>query len=649
MSTNAESHREIGQALRTHLERGTFHTTRGTDTDYPRGSPDGLVQDVHTFAALWFKNEGPDTKPEYCIARVPFELFDFDYKIADWHPEAIDVEIIARAHVLRVAKGWNNHSTLAGYLENKPELAETMGFESPPSKKTLWKAWDKRFSDRHKDALERCAEEIVTLARYYDVPAPARAFQPDEDDEPTQSKREMTVSQTKQVWNHSKKFLKDEFSLDRAENAQIPESKFWQQHAFAGLMQDTCIQDGAKGLDYHIEGAPSGWTQRHHLHKLQVQRIREMFRATARRLVKEARRKSELSRKVTVAIDKTKGPREFKGHIERNDKGKNQEDWILGYKEEGPHFQWAAVQIVGDDIPIVLDLVPVYRGFHTWDIVDELLKHTKNFVNIDEVQLDREFDNDGVRDVIQNKHGLGYRMPGKKGRHRAKCTQLRRSGKLTHIQEDGGLDGSEPCKTIFVPAYNTDRFEPVDDEETDDEEEDDDPSLHQELIEDYAEATGTEVEESERMFSDLIDDMKEKEEERPTRGAQADVESYAVFRTNDPDVYVDEDASRVERIHMAERAVHEYTRWPIEEGFKKIKEFMVRTTSRDHELRFFNFAFAACLYNVWRLVDLLVQLSLGIEQDEPFVTVCEFLNCARAYFDIDSPPPPAQAQTASAV
>lgn len=39
-------------------------------------------------------------------------------------------------------------------------------------------------------------------------------------------------------------------------------------------------------------------------------------------------------------------------------------------------------------------------------------------------------------------------------------------------------------------------------------------------------------------------------------------------------------------------------------------------TSKEHEYRYFNFAFACVLYNVWRLVDLLVKLAL---EDDPGV------------------------------
>lgn len=54
---------------------------------------------------------------------------------------------------------------------------------------------------------------------------------------------------------------------------------------------------------------------------------------------------------------------------------------------------------------------------------------------------------------------------------------------------------------------------------------------------------------------------------------------------------------------MIERLIHRYRHcWGTENGFKKQKHFMVRTTSTERNYRFFNFAFAGVLYNVWQRV-----------------------------------------------
>lgn len=653
MPVTGESEGRVGEALAEYVARGLFDATHGADADLEEGDPEGLVRDVHVYSQLWFSEEGHDDL-DTGIAQLPLEFFDFDYDAARWHSNTIDPSVIARAHILRLAHGWRGETALHTYLKQKPMLITALGFEGLPDQSTLNRAW-KKFSPEHQRAIEDAAREVVGIARYYDVPAPARAFQPEqdrEDGEENPSKRALTVKKTKEVWEHGKRHICDGYSLDRANQWQIPESRFWQQQTFAGLLDDSCIQDGARSADYEIEDAPSGWAHRDQVQKMDVEDIREMHRNVAESLIKMGRQRSHFDRGVTVAIDGTKSPREFQGHIDRDEDGNNLEPWILGYKDEGPRYQWAAVQIVDGGLPIVLDVIPVERGMKRYDIVDKLLSEAKDLIRIDEVQVDREFDNDDVREVI-NDHDMIHRMPAKKNTSiRGKCTELQRKGASAHIIEDGGLAGPS-WKTIFVPATNTEVHEPVEGdldlpEDGDHDQGAEDASqrskgIQEELVEDFGDVMDVEDdEESRQMFDDFLDDIHEEEEEQPIRGSDADVESYAIFRTNDPAASGADLDNEKDVIEVAERAVRKYSaRWAIEEGFKKIKQFMVLTTSRDHEYRFFNFAFAASLNNIWRMVDLLVQLSLGRDYDgSPFVTAQEFLSCAKNHFDLDTPPPP---------
>lgn len=56
--------------------------------------------------------------------------------------------------------------------------------------------------------------------------------------------------------------------------------------------------------------------------------------------------------------------------------------------------------------------------------------------------------------------------------------------------------------------------------------------------------------------------------------------------------------------------------------------------------RFFNFLYACIMYNVWRLVDLLVKLELLAESEfrhKPLVTADLFLTIAKEYAGSDPP------------
>lgn len=71
-------------------------------------------------------------------------------------------------------------------------------------------------------------------------------------------------------------------------------------------------------------------------------------------------------------------------------------------------------------------------------------------------------------------------------------------------------------------------------------------------------------------------------------------------------------------------------RWGIENSYKTIKDFLAWTTSKAFVVRLFYFGFAVLLYDMWLLVDLLVQVSLDIEHRyKPRVTAKRFLNLVR--------------------
>src|SRR5699024_9673214 len=112
---------------------------------------------------------------------------------------------------------------------------------------------------------------------------------------------------------------------------------------------------------------------------------------------------------------------------------------------------------------------------------------------------------------------------------------------------------------------------------------------------------------------------------------------FVVFQTNHPFVSArdegDNPYNERELIHMIARVIRWYRhRWGIENGYKKIDTFMVRTTSTCPRYRFFNFMFACVLYNTWRLVDLLVKLSITATPEyAPRVDANQFLTIAKKY------------------
>ena len=587
---------------------------------------------------------------EYAIA----ELWDPDHPLwqgtqaeiptPDWHGTATDVRALIRTHVLRLVKGWKNETAVVTYFRERIGLAEAYGYDSieDVSQSKLWRAWNKRYSETLKQAIEYTAEMLVETARFYGLPAPDDVFRPSEHTQPNASERterELISKHTKEVWQQAKPFVEDSFYLHRGENAQIPEGAWWEQHTYMGMRSDMFAESGADS--YHDDTtrkvAPRG---RHHRDKLRVldtDAVREMMRNTTQALVARARHNSELVGNLTVAIDITKG-HPWTGDVDRAEDGQNEEEYILGYKGGELHYQWASIQVVGYDIPLVLDVMPVKRGDSRAELVDELLGNAKEIVGgIDLVMMDREFDSEGVKNACDS-HDVYYLNPARKWETEQRvCAWMRGRGKPVYIKEQKSFNDTSR-KQMFLPQTraDVDALEELGDE----------TRVRREMRDDLAEQVGVEVDTGRDWsspFSDVINEMRDgdqPEDDGETKVNVADEQRYTLFETNHPAVDVDQDASEVEEVHMVERMVRRYRhRWGIENGFKKIKTFMVRTASKNHQYRFFNFAFACVLYNVWRLVDLLVKLAIDGENSSytPRLDANRFLTHAKNYYGLDPP------------
>jgi hypothetical protein len=73
-----------------------------------------------------------------------------------------------------------------------------------------------------------------------------------------------------------------------------------------------------------------------------------------------------------------------------------------------------------------------------------------------------------------------------------------------------------------------------------------------------------------------------------------------------------DDEIGLDRRQTPRRIARDTRRGGIETAYKKIKEFATWTTSKAFSVRLFHFGFAVLLYDMWVLLDFLVQVSLEI-------------------------------------
>jgi hypothetical protein len=83
-----------------------------------------------------------------------------------------------------------------------------------------------------------------------------------------------------------------------------------------------------------------------------------------------------------------------------------------------------------------------------------------------------------------------------------------------------------------------------------------------------------------------------------------------VFATNDEL----DDQIELDRRETKRRINRYRRRWGIETNYRCLDDFLPSTTSKEYSIRLFHFGFGMLVFNMWRLVDFLVQLDLDADQ-----------------------------------
>jgi len=87
------------------------------------------------------------------------------------------------------------------------------------------------------------------------------------------------------------------------------------------------------------------------------------------------------------------------------------------------------------------------------------------------------------------------------------------------------------------------------------------------------------------------------------------------------------DELRIDRRETARKIEQYSNRATIENSYSSIKQCAAWTTSKAFEVRWFHFAFACVIYNLWLLVDFLTQERIGVieTRTKPRITLKRFL------------------------
>jgi putative transposase len=440
--------REVRQTVFRRIARRAH--AEGTDNDL-----DELVAAVTTIAQSQCEHATDYADIESLVCRLPIDRCTFAaHDSLAPYSEPYPMALLVRAFIIEEINGWDE-TALHDYLRANPSLHRGFGFETLPNQSTFWRAWNERFSAKLRDTVQQCADRIITAARAYDVSLPARVSIDEADDSQTDEspKHQLVAEKTDEVWQQAKPFVCDAFALDRGRNWQIHENAFWEQHAYMGMREDMYARSGPASfsLDTARDRIPTGSTHRYQIGKLSVAEIRSMLRNTTRMLIARARQHGELTGKLWAAIDVTKGfP--FTGEMDTDDDGNVTESYILGHRDGNYYHQWASIQIIGHDIPLVLDVVPKQREMSKDEIVDELLNHATDMVDdISLVMMDREFDSDPVKDICEE-YGVYNLNPKRKfAAQNDTIAEMKQRDETVRIVEERYED--RPNRTqLFLPS-----------------------------------------------------------------------------------------------------------------------------------------------------------------------------------------------------
>ncbi|MDG5760932.1 transposase [Natronococcus sp. A-GB1] len=369
-------------------------------------------------------------------------------------------EEMVRAHLYRLIRGYSQ-SEFADQLSERSSLVKAAGFqikklEDAPSQQDLSYA-KCNFSDPTWDIIEAAANgirrEVVEHGIISEalVPTPAPDDGDEEDTEKT--KREYKREKTHKSVKLARKHALPEFKTGRASNRQYEDIELLDQVAricsnngsahsegeIGYLLNDELTCDGSTLLralkliatpddDDSMQLTLDSVFEENRMPKIDVIRdeVMKAFDGATDNIINSIRGDDPFDdRKTIAAIDITDDPFTVSPWEDRDKEipKPNYPRMVNGYVDDDPKkqgYKYATITLVGDNVPIILGVEP-YKQNSKWeeedapsypkaDLVERLLDRAQEFVDLDEVLLDRGFYSEDVYAAIEDR-GLLYTTP----------------------------------------------------------------------------------------------------------------------------------------------------------------------------------------------------------------------------------------------
>jgi len=506
-------------------------------------------------------------------------------------------------------------TTIPDHLEKNPELAAAMGFDPDdiPSESTFKpsRLEEGRFEDIQ-STVERAVGEIRKLAAERGSPIGQGPYKFEIEDNESGSLSNRTEQRLlrkkgRETLEELKMVAWPSMSLPRSDDAIYDEEELFSLESIAAIKRkaanDTGEQLGDKvnpdpDLDAPFyEDGPSVETLLTAIKKMDVDEIATMMNAALKKTYTRAKPRlkqhendngSRFGTRAKVALDIT-----YVAYYGDREEMK----WVQGAPDD-KEYSWchkfATATIVGENTHFVVAVYPLgsieyaaadeyattNKSYYVGDVARNLLSIASEYVNIKMVYADREFH---AADVIQtiSEMDIDYVIPARKDKYRIgpMCNQFQElkrgynepNDTPLYVKTDFPIHGAVKGGPSNSKVYTNLVILPPDEDDNANEEGSPQPFI-------------TSLDVSDKLALDR-------------RWAKKQIESYS-------------------------------ERGAIENSYSSIKEAAAWTTSKEFEVRWFHFAFGCVVYNMWLLVDFLVQERIGVieTRKKPRITLSRFLD-----------------------
>ena len=470
----------------------------------------------------------------------------------EWHA-SYPFEPMLRALYLKDLMGYSDTDLHRRLTENSEE-ATALGFESVPSRTTFIRTWRNRLSDELRTQVQHTTHRILEYAHEQGNPIGLRSLET-EDKSDVSKRTEDRVIRKKSIEaaQDLRELLYGAIDLQRPDTGtQYATTEFLGLESL--LCSETCAAEQGSEIygDHAPKGVsvPEGETLLHYIKQLDVEDVFEVIQQGVDVQLKTARRHLEFERPVDLAIDMT---------------------YVAYYSDDHEALNY------GDDEAVVLG-APPSKGF------DWCFKFATACI------------------VGDNPRFMIAVRPHTKGQTIGELVREVYWEAAEHVS----------IQTVYADAefYSADAIHSL--EET--------GSTYVIRVPENARVKrqieradhDVWVKDEHAIYGSTEGGSTNSRVETTHVGVPKNInpEETVVFATNDD---LDDEIELDRR--EAKRRINRYRRrWGIETSFASLKDFLPYTTSKEYPVRLFHFGFGMLVYNMWLLVDFLIQLSLDGEQ-----------------------------------